>query len=144
MNAESQESISARSGEDAALLLDSRFHVTLLTVPTAAVLVFTVLPLLYMILLAFTSYDHNHLPPKNLFDWIGLSNFGKMLGGNIAGTFFPLLVWTLIWAFFATFSSFLGGRSAGAPHQQERDQVQEVLPYDLRDDSRRTAVRFLC
>ena len=82
---------------------------TLLTVPTAAVLVFTVLPLLYMILLAFTSYDHNHLPPKNLFDWIGLSNFGKMLGGNIAGTFFPLLVWTLIWAFFATFSSFLGG-----------------------------------
>ena len=95
--------------EDAALLLDSRFHVTLLTVPTAAVLVFTVLPLLYMILLAFTSYDHNHLPPKNLFDWIGLSNFGKMLGGNISGTFFPLLVWTLIWAFFATFSSFLGG-----------------------------------
>ena len=62
-----------------------------------------------MILLAFTNYDHNHLPPKNLFDWVGFSNFGSMLGGNIAGTFFPLLVWTLIWAFFATFTSFLGG-----------------------------------
>ena len=95
--------------EDAAMLLDSRFHVTLLAVPTVAVLIFTILPLLYMILLAFTNYDHNHLPPKNLFDWVGFSNFGKMLGGNIAGTFFPLLIWTLIWAFFATISSFLGG-----------------------------------
>ena len=95
--------------EDAALLVGSRFHVALLTVTTVAVLIFTVLPLLYMILLAFTNYDHNHLPPKNLFDWVGFSNFGSMLGGNIAGTFFPLLVWTLIWAFFATFTSFLGG-----------------------------------
>ena len=95
--------------EDIHSLLDSRFHVTLLGLPTIAVLVFTILPLLYMILLAFTSYDHNHLPPKNLFGWVGFSNFGSMLGGNIAGTFFPLLVWTLIWALVATVTNFLGG-----------------------------------
>ena len=95
--------------EDIHSLLDSRFHISLLGLPTIAVLIFTILPLMYMILLAFTSYDHNHLPPKNLFGWVGFSNFGSMLGGNIAGTFFPLLVWTLIWALLATVTNFLGG-----------------------------------
>ena len=95
--------------EEAADLLDSRFHITLLSIPVASVVVFTVLPLAYMILIAFTSYDHKHLPPKNLFDWVGLQNFENIISGDIAGTFFPLLGWTLIWAVFATFTCFFFG-----------------------------------
>ena len=53
--------------------LDGRFHITLLTIPMISVILFTVMPLIYMISLAFTSYDHNHLPPRNLFGWVGLA-----------------------------------------------------------------------
>lgn len=95
--------------EDLHSLIDTRFHVTLMGIPMMGILVFTVLPLVYMILLAFTSYDHNHLPPKNLFDWVGLQNFGSVLSGRISGTFFPLLSWTLIWAILATVTSFFFG-----------------------------------
>lgn len=73
------------------------------------VLLFTILPLIYMICLAFTSYDHNHLPPKSLFDWVGLANFGNIFNGRMAGTFFPVLSWTLIWAVFATVTNFFFG-----------------------------------
>ncbi|WP_086350943.1 carbohydrate ABC transporter permease [Candidatus Enterococcus clewellii] len=90
-------------------LLDHRFHLTLLSIPTASIVLFTVLPLVYMISIAFTNYDHQHLPPKNLFEWVGFANFGNVLSGNISGTFFPLLNWTLIWAAFATFTCFFFG-----------------------------------
>jgi arabinogalactan oligomer/maltooligosaccharide transport system permease protein len=62
-----------------------------------------------MISIAFTNYDHNHLPPKNLFTWVGFENFGNVLNGSIAETFFPVLGWTLTWAVAATVSSFLLG-----------------------------------
>ena len=96
-------------GEELGELLDERFHVTLLTVPVGGVLVFTVLPLVYMILLAFTSYDHNHIPPKSLFDWVGLENFGNIFTGRMSGTFLPLLGWTVVWAVFATVTTFFFG-----------------------------------
>lgn len=95
--------------EEIRSLFDGRFHITLLSIPTISIALFTVLPLIYMISIAFTSYDHNHLPPKNLFDWVGFSNFGNVLSGDISGTFFPLLGWTLIWATFATFTCFFFG-----------------------------------
>ncbi|MGT2926200.1 carbohydrate ABC transporter permease [Streptococcus cuniculipharyngis] len=95
--------------EDFRSLTNERFHMTLMTVPLIGVLLFTVLPLIYMICLAFTNYDHNHLPPKSLFDWIGLVNFGSIFNGRMASTFFPVLSWTLIWAVFATVTNFFFG-----------------------------------
>lgn len=95
--------------EDVKTLLDRRFHITLMSLPMVSVVVFTLIPLIYMILLAFTNYDHDHHPPKNLFDWVGISNFGSMIGGKISGTFLPLLTWTLSWAVFATATCFLAG-----------------------------------
>lgn len=90
-------------------LLDERFHFTLLTIPVISAIIFTIMPILYMVLLAFTNYDHEHLPPRNLFGWVGLVNFKNVLHGDISGTFFPLLAWTLIWAFFATVTCFFFG-----------------------------------
>lgn len=95
--------------DDLNSLLNERFHATLMTIPLLGVLFFTVLPLLYMISIAFTNYDHNHLPPKNLFTWVGLSNFGNVLNGKMADTFFPVLGWTLIWAVLATVTCFFFG-----------------------------------
>lgn len=97
--------------DDIAELLDGKFHKTLLAFPIAGVLVFTVIPLVYMILLAFTNYDKDHQVPANLFTWVGLDNFKTMLGANstLANTFWPVLGWTLIWAVFATFLNYVFG-----------------------------------
>ncbi|HHJ7667316.1 TPA: carbohydrate ABC transporter permease [Streptococcus pyogenes] len=95
--------------EDLATLTNGRFHMTLMAIPLIGVLLFTILPLIYMICLAFTNFDHNHLPPKSLFDWVGLANFGNVLSGRMAGTFFPIFSWTLIWAVFATVTNFFFG-----------------------------------
>lgn len=95
--------------DDFKTLANGRFHMTLMAVPLIGVLLFTILPLIYMICLAFTNFDHNHLPPKSLFDWVGFTNFGNIFSGRMADTFFPVFSWTLIWAVFATVTNFFFG-----------------------------------
>ncbi len=97
--------------EDIHSLLDSRYHITLLTPPVLLVFVFTILPLLFMVLIAFTNFDKSHQPPGNLFTWVGWDNFSAMFGGNVqlGYTFLNLLLWTLVWALFATFTNYIFG-----------------------------------
>jgi arabinogalactan oligomer/maltooligosaccharide transport system permease protein len=97
--------------EDIKLLADAKFHKTLLFIPILGVIAFTIIPLVYMILLAFTNYDRNHQVPANLFTWVGLDNFKTMLGtgSTISKTFWPVLGWTLVWAVFATFLNYIFG-----------------------------------
>lgn len=92
-------------------LLDGGFHKTLLFLPTVGIVIFTVIPLIYMIALAFTNYDRNHQVPANLFTWVGLDNFRTILGaGSALGTtFWHVLGWTLVWAVFATFLNYFLG-----------------------------------
>lgn len=92
-------------------LLDGGFHKTMLFLPVLGLVVITVMPLIYMMLMAFTNYDLQHQPPGQLFEWIGLQNFEAMLGVGkvIADTFWPILGWTLIWAVFATFTNYFAG-----------------------------------
>ena len=97
--------------EDVKDLVDNKFHVTLMTVPMIMVTLFTILPLVYMILIAFTNYDKDHQPPGALFTWVGLANFKDMLfsSSSFSKTFFPVLGWTLTWAIIATVSCYFGG-----------------------------------
>ena len=76
------------------------------------IFVFTVLPIIFMICIAFTNYDATHQPPSKLFTWTGLENFKELFGiggQGFGGTFFYVLGWTLIWAFFATFLTYFLG-----------------------------------
>lgn len=97
--------------DDVKVYLDAKFNRTMLTLPMLGVLAFTVLPLVYMILVAFTNYDNAHQPPGNLFTWIGLGNFATILGSGstISKTFWPVLGWTITWAVFATGLNYIGG-----------------------------------
>ncbi|MDD4429679.1 MAG: sugar ABC transporter permease, partial [Paludibacter sp.] len=97
--------------DDIRELFDKKLHVTFLSLPTLGVVIFTVLPLIFMILIAFTNYDKNHQPPGTLFTWVGLENFKNILSGNgiLAATFKGIFTWTVIWAFFATFSNYILG-----------------------------------
>ena len=64
---------------DVASMLDDQFHKTLLALPVLGVTVFTILPIIFMILVAFTNYDKEHNPPLNLFTWVGFDNFNELL-----------------------------------------------------------------
>ena len=99
--------------QDAQSLVDDQFHKSLLALPTLGMVIFTVLPTFFMILIAFTCYDADHIPPE-LFTWIGFKNFGQILTWNngsstFSATFGEVLTWTLIWAFFATFTNYFLG-----------------------------------
>lgn len=101
-----------KSKDDLRSLLDEQFHKTLLALPVTGILLFTVLPIIFMILVAFTNYDAYHDGYSNLFTWVGLDNFNALLefGSNSLGLAFgEVLSWTLIWAFFATFSNYFLG-----------------------------------
>ncbi|CAM4309150.1 carbohydrate ABC transporter permease [Erysipelothrix aquatica] len=97
--------------EELKTLLNERFHITILALPTILTFAFTIAPLIFMILIAFTNFDKNHQPPGNIFGWVGIKNFTDMLYNNkiISGTFFALLKWTFIWAIFATFLNYIFG-----------------------------------
>lgn len=99
--------------EDLRDCLGLKFHRTLLALPTAGVLLFTVIPLLVMILIAFTNYDRNHLVPSRLFTWVGLQNVNSLVNltasSSFAYAFRNVLVWTLVWAFVATFTCYIFG-----------------------------------
>ncbi len=100
--------------DDLKSLLDRQFHKTVLALPVLGITVFTVIPIILMILVAFTNYDFNHTPPANLFTWVGLDNFNQLISWDngktgFAATFGELLTWTLIWAFFATFTNYFLG-----------------------------------
>ena len=98
--------------DDMKSLLDDQFHKTLLALPLAGILAFTVLPIIYMVLIAFTSYDAAHDGYSNLFSWVGLKHFNELFdfgAGGLGATFGEILSWTLMWAFFATFTNYFLG-----------------------------------
>ena len=91
-------------------LVDENVHKLLMLPPFAMLVVFTMVPLVYMMLMAFTNYSmvNDHLI---LFDWVGLKNFASIFdsGSAIGKQFGSVLAWTLVWAFFATFLNFFLG-----------------------------------
>lgn len=99
--------------EDCRQLLNDRFHITLLALPSLGILLFTIVPLIFMICIAFTNYDQNHQPPTYLFTWTGLNNFKALFTSTTTVTFgyafVRVLIWTLIWAVLATFTTYIGG-----------------------------------
>lgn len=105
----------ATAKQDMASLLNEQYHKTLLGIPLTGLTIFTIVPIIFMVFVAFTNYDQDHMPPEKLFTWIGWENFGMVFNGGLASaasfgyTFAQILLWTVIWAFFATFSNYILG-----------------------------------
>lgn len=105
--------------EDCKALLDNRFHILMLTPTCIAALVFSLLPTILMICLAFTTYNDLDMQSvgTQLFHWNQFDNFASIfssgtkssLGIEISARFLPVLGWTFVWAIFATFSCYFGG-----------------------------------
>ncbi|MBP5151934.1 MAG: sugar ABC transporter permease [Lachnospiraceae bacterium] len=101
--------------DDLHSLIDEQFYKTLLAIPVIGITVFTFLPIVFMILVAFTNYDGAHDGYiTSLFKWVGFQNFKTMFtttGGSNSyfGAFMGILGWTIVWAIFATFSNYILG-----------------------------------
>lgn len=100
--------------EDLKELVNGKFYVTLLTLPSIGVILMNVIPIIFMSCVAFTNYDENHMPPNYLFTWVGFNNFKTMFTGGGATitfsyAFVRIITWTMIWAVTATFTTFIGG-----------------------------------
>lgn len=91
-------------------MFDSNLHKALLFLPITGVLIFTILPLIFMMSMAFTNYSVEN-SKLVLFDWVGFENFKNMIdfGSGLGKTFWPFLGWTIIWAIAATFSNYIIG-----------------------------------
>lgn len=95
--------------EELAQLLDKKFYITVLTLPVLGVCVFNILPIVFMILIAFTNYGGDIVPPE-LVDWVGLANFKKLITlSQFAPTFFKILGWNLLWAVISTVLNYFMG-----------------------------------
>ncbi|MCR5773412.1 MAG: sugar ABC transporter permease [Butyrivibrio sp.] len=92
-----------------ALFTDKKFYIVALAIPVVGVLIFNVLPIIFMTLIAFTNYGGDIVPPK-LVDWIGFDNFKKIFVlSDLKGTFVKILGWNIIWAVASTFINYFGG-----------------------------------
>lgn len=91
------------------MFFDKKFYIVALVAPVVGVLIFNVLPIVFMILIAFTNYGGDIVPPE-LVDWIGLGNFEKILAlTEIRDTFLKILVWNIVWAISSTLLNYFGG-----------------------------------
>ena len=100
--------------EDLQQFKNDKFYITLLALPVMGVVIFTIVPLLILIAVAFTNYDQGHMPPSALFTWVGFTNFKNLFsnGGmtiTFGYAFRRILIWTLVWALFATATTYIGG-----------------------------------
>ncbi|ANE47245.1 sugar ABC transporter permease [Paenibacillus swuensis] len=115
------------------------FPVILLSLPMLGVMFFTVLPILFMVLMAFTNYSApDHIPAKNLVDWVGFETFHNLFYlKQWASTFYGVLTWTIIWAVTATLTCYFGGIFVALLIQQKGIKMKSlwrslfIIPYAI-------------
>lgn len=108
--------------------------------------VFSIIPLLFSALIAFTNYSSpDYIPPNNLVEWVGLGSFVQMFsttgvggGSNAwAASFGWAAGWTIVWAVFATFTCFFVGFFYAFVLQDKRIIIPHffrtvfILPYAI-------------
>ncbi len=70
----------------------------------------TVIPVLFSIATAFTNYNANTIPPKNLVSWVGLQTFRDiMVFESWSRTFWGVFQWTIVWALLGAISCYVAG-----------------------------------
>lgn len=94
--------------ETLAALADERFHIAALCLPLVTVMIFSVLPIIFMILIAFTNLGGDIVYPR-LADW-SFSAWKKIFSvGKLGSTFGKILTWNVLWAVSSTAVNFLCG-----------------------------------
>jgi arabinogalactan oligomer/maltooligosaccharide transport system permease protein len=91
-------------------LWDRSFEYIMITPGLLLVIFISLVPIIFAILVAFTNYNVNFIPPRRLVEWNGFNTFLDIVRIKIWGsTFVHIFIWTIAWAFLATFSSYSFG-----------------------------------
>ncbi|WP_410769684.1 carbohydrate ABC transporter permease [Fontibacillus sp. BL9] len=79
--------------------------------PSIVLLLFvSLLPIVFGVLIAFTDYSRNNIPPTKLIHWVGLDNFITVTQVfSWMHTFLGVLTWTIVWGLLATVSTYFLG-----------------------------------
>lgn len=72
-----------------------------------SILIFTVFPILYTVFISFTNYTM--FTPAGEIELVGFANFIEVLTGPFSKVFFPVFLWTLVFAVIATLGNFFVG-----------------------------------
>ncbi|MEI6680726.1 MAG: sugar ABC transporter permease [Mariniphaga sp.] len=120
-------------------MLNDNFFPLSLTPGFLAILFFTLLPMIVTICVAFTNYRApDHLPPRNLVQWVGFQNFSDLFSASIWGeTMATVGVWNIIWTVSITFLNFAAGLGLAllTAHKKIRFRglwrVIFILPYAI-------------
>ncbi|WP_106768894.1 sugar ABC transporter permease [Paenibacillus faecalis] len=120
-------------------IFEIKFAQSFLTLPAIGILFFTVMPIIFMVMLAFTNYSApDHIPDANLVDWVGFQTFENLISlKSWSHTFFGVLTWTIIWAVLATVTTYFGGVLVALLIQQKGIRFKGVwrviliIPYAI-------------
>ena len=120
-------------------IFEIKFAQSFLTLPAFGILFFTIMPIIFMVMLAFTNYSApNNLPPAKLVDWVGFQTFTSLVAlKSWSHTFFGVLTWTIIWAVLATVTTYFGGVLVALLIQQKGIRFKGVwrviliIPYAI-------------
>ena len=123
-------------------LSQNAFPIIGMAPPVVMICFFTIIPLLFSALVAFTNYSSpDHIPPANLVDWVGFENFRTMFSLTSSSgwfnAFIRVSIWTVIWAIFATFTCFFLGFFFAVVLQDKRIKIPSfyrvifIMPYAI-------------
>ncbi len=94
------------------------FEYIILIPSTLMLIMFSIMPIIFGFLVAFTNYNKSNLPPTKLVQWTGFANFKFLfqMGGTegMDGTvwfytFWNVFLWTILFAIVATATPFFLG-----------------------------------
>lgn len=93
-----------------------------------SILLVTVLPIIYTVVISFTNYNMYHLES---YTFVGFSNYLEVFSGSIRKVFFPVLGWTICFAVISTFGSYVMGLILAIllnnPHMKESKIYRALL-----------------
>ena len=93
-----------------------------------SILLVTVVPIIYTIVISFTNYNMYHLEE---FSFVGFVNYLEVFTGSIRSVFFPVLGWTICFAVISTFGSYTVGLLLAIllnnPHMKESKIYRALL-----------------
>lgn len=108
-------------------VMDKGFPYVIMAPGMVLMLLAVVFPIIYTIAMSMTNYNVNHMPPANLFDWIGLRNYFEVV--NMAqwrDTFVYTMSWTVVWTFCATMLTIVLGIATAVTVNQKEVRFKKV------------------
>ncbi|WP_445489765.1 ABC transporter permease subunit [Niallia sp. 03133] len=125
-------------GQTVKYVSEYKFPQIILSVPMLGIFFFTVLPIIFMILIGFTNYTRETMPPAHLIDWHGFKTFTDIFKIKAwSNTFYGVTIWTFVFALFATLLSFIGGFAVALLLQQKEIKYKKfwrtifILPFAI-------------